>query len=546
MRQVVLVLMIGWSAVCGWAVAQRTESDDSVNSLVARLESPDFKVRIASIIALGERGEEARAALPALFDQLAHPEKSRDAEPALATETAAAIVAIGPESTGAVLDILFRGLADGSEFVRSRAAAGFEKLGDRASERLWKSLSDAKAPRGLKLEVIKILDERYPFNWTSSPHDFGDLKPVVESTIPALRAFVREKDPHTSRRAIRLLASVGSDEGLAELFVTALRLPGTLPRSEQNIGRALTPGMIPRLVQELNDPDPEIRAQLLEYAAWAAREYRSWRTYRSVKTAEARSTAMRAKVLAVLSIVPHLNDADARVRWRAARILGEFGVEPATVVPALLKMIRTDRGRTRLESTLFYEAWAPTRYFAWGQFSRPISQEGYEVRFAAILALGDLGTNAAGAVPDLVTILRAEKSGRALWFAATALGRIGPAAKDAVPTLIEVLHSQEIAEPDLRPSQPGDAGPIPIRLAAAVALGGIGPDARVAVPALAHALTDRDWRMRNEAATALGRIGPGAAAAIPMLVRLACDESDYGAGQQAAVALARIGPRLCL
>ena len=204
-------------------------------------------------------------------------------------------------------------------------------------------------------------------------------------------------------------------------------------------------------------------------------------------------------------------------------------------------MLQTDPGRTNLESTLFSEAWAPVQYFAWGWSGRPISREGYEVRFAAILALGDLGAKAVGAVPELVEILRTEKGGRARWFAATALGRIGPAAKDAVPILIEDLRSQEIAERDLFPSQPGDPGPIPIRLAAAVALGGIGPDARVAVPAPAHALLDRDWRVRDEAATALGRIGPDAAAAIPMLVRLACDESESQAGEQATLALAKIG-----
>ena len=120
MRQVVLILMIGWTAVSRSAPVQEPESGDSVKSLLGRLESPDFKERIASMIALGERGEEARPALPALFDQLAHPEKSRDADKTLGTETAAAIVAIDPESTGQVLDILFRGLADGSEFVRSR------------------------------------------------------------------------------------------------------------------------------------------------------------------------------------------------------------------------------------------------------------------------------------------------------------------------------------------------------------------------------------------------------------------------------------------
>ena len=160
--------------------------------------------------------------------------------------------------------------------------------------------------------MIAILDERYPFNWSTSPYDFGNLMPVVQAAIPTLHAVVREKDPHSSRCAIRLLASVGSDGDLAECFLAALRLPGTLPRSEQNIGRALTPGMIPRLVQELNDPDPEIRAQLLEYAAWAAREYPSRRTDRSANKAEARSTTVGSNMLAVPFILPHLNDADAR------------------------------------------------------------------------------------------------------------------------------------------------------------------------------------------------------------------------------------------
>ena len=146
----------------------------------------------------------------------------------------------------------------------------------------------------------------------------------------------------------------------------------------------------------------------------------------------------------------------------------------------------------------------------------------------AIQALGEIGPDAAPAVPallrmldqgfDFMRVLAADALckidpkqvdrvlpvfrqglGKAGAFdttstAADALGRVG---KPAVPTLLDVLKMGNTAA----------------RADAAEALGMVGPDAADAVPALTEALHDPSPAIRRAALEGLGGIGPAAAPA---------------------------------
>lgn len=153
-----------------------------------------------------------------------------------------------------------------------------------------------------------------------------------------------------------------------------------------------------------------------------------------------------------------------------------------------------------------------------------------EIRRAAARELGDLGTEAKEAVPELTKVLR-DKDAFVRRFAADALGKIGPEAKSAVPALASLTNDErnEVAEAAVDAlgkiggaavsaltstlKDPNKASSV--RRKAAVALAKVGPEARGAVPALSAVVSGKvkmakkakggnDDDIRIEAATALG------------------------------------------
>ncbi len=125
------------------------------------------------------------------------------------------------------------------------------------------------------------------------------------------------------------------------------------------------------------------------------------------------------------------------------------------------------------------------------QLVQDLSSSSSEKRMNAASTLGELGANAAPAVPALTSALR-DDDAYVRNFAASALGLVGPAAGPAVPELIRALHDADES----------------VVQAAQRALGGIGPGAKAAVPELVILL--RMWQSsaaENPAAYALIRIG---------------------------------------
>lgn len=106
----------------------------------------------------------------------------------------------------------------------------------------------------------------------------------------------------------------------------------------------------------------------------------------------------------------------------------------------------------------------------------------------AVQALSHFGDKA---VPILAQALK-DANADVRYAAALALSDIGPAAKDAVPALVEALKDP-VAK---------------VRERTAYALGGIGPAAKDALPALVQALKDSEAIMRRQAWTALTQIAP--------------------------------------
>jgi HEAT repeat protein len=156
-------------------------------------------------------------------------------------------------------------------------------------------------------------------------------------------------------------------------------------------------------------------------------------------------------------------------------------------------------------------------------------------REGACRELGNLGAEAAEAVPALIHALNMDSRNGVRYTAAEALGKIGPKADSAVPHLIRALcHDRDgvpreaaralgrIGNADaVKPlTEALSHGEMEARKNAAIALGDLGLKAAQAVSALILALDDDYKYVPSAAAESLGRIGPEARTAIPHLVRL--------------------------
>lgn len=146
-------------------------------------------------------------------------------------------------------------------------------------------------------------------------------------------------------------------------------------------------------------------------------------------------------------------------------------------------------------------------------------------------AFGILGTNAAGAVPELIRIYEQNPAPASQAYAARALGHIGPPARPALPGLI-----RRFADPDAS-----------VRFYAVSAVMQIGGDPAVVVPALTSALKDPSVNVRWNALSGLSRFGSRARPAAPEILRMIDDPGMVGTSsmtQQVATTLWRIAPEL--
>ncbi|MDJ0771981.1 MAG: HEAT repeat domain-containing protein [Mastigocoleus sp. MO_167.B18] len=162
---------------------------------------------------------------------------------------------------------------------------------------------------------------------------------------------------------------------------------------------------------------------------------------------------------AVGALIEALKNEDSNLRWRAASVLSDIGVEAAPAVEALTLALQDDDPQVRLYATI---------------------------------ALGNIGEAAKPAVPSLIAALQ-DKEQYVRIYAPSALRKIGVEAKVAVPALIGALKDNNVG----------------VRLNAAYALGAMGSDASSAIPNLIKLLDDEKSYVRHAAVKGLGGIAAG-------------------------------------
>lgn len=140
-----------------------------------------------------------------------------------------------------------------------------------------------------------------------------------------------------------------------------------------------------------------------------------------------------------------------------------------------------------------------------------------------------LGTNAVGAVPELIRIYEQNISPSSQRSAALALGHIGRGAQGALPAFIQrFTHTN------------GE-----VRFYAVSAVMHIGGEPGVVVPALTSALNDSNVNVRWNALVGLSKFGGRARPAVPEILKMLNDPGMVGTSsitQQVETALWRIAP----
>lgn len=151
-----------------------------------------------------------------------------------------------------------------------------------------------------------------------------------------------------------------------------------------------------------------------------------------------------------------------------------------------------------------------------------LTSEDLEAKKTAMRALGDIGPDAAAAVPQLAKLLHDEQTRRP---AARALGEIGPGAINAIEDLIEAFSYED-----------RNASLLPLSAAAAK----LGPEA---IPSLLEALEeDDDWGVRRHAVRALGNMRPCPEQAIRALSKAAVQDEEPIVRRDAVFFIGHIGP----
>jgi HEAT repeat protein len=160
--------------------------------------------------------------------------------------------------------------------------------------------------------------------------------------------------------------------------------------------------------------------------------------------------------------------------------------------------------------------------------TKALKQESSSVRVWLASILGDLGPEAAEAVPVLIGILNTVGDRHSVWRdAAEALGKIGPAAREAVPRLKDLMRE---ADPDLR-------------FTAAVALGRLDEAQRPMVLAFLEEQLAGEGQRPLGLIPAVGEFGAANGEAVPILRRVLSKLGSRSSDQfQAVVVLGELGP----
>jgi HEAT repeat protein len=394
---------------------------------------------------------------------------------------------------------------------RLRAEAVLKQVGPEAVPELIRALEARKSRfqrfwRSVRVNVLGLEpdDDRSRRVTSAAVERLARLGPAASNAAPSL-LLLGTYSSHISAasRALQaigpagaphLIAAVSSpDPNLSYFASYALSGEAFLPAADQ---------FLPALTAALHSPEFKTRIGAIRALAVLART----RPETAAALAALLPTATEKVAVEILvalrafgpagancadRIAPLLDSQSVALRYHAARALRAVRPPAREVVPVMIRFLREP-----------------------------------DVRWEAAQTLGEMGADAAEAIPALLNLLETaptHRPSRTPSFAALALRKMGPA---AVPGLVQLLdHASSDA-----------------RVNAAIALAGLGDAAAPAVPGLIRMLGAEDPEEQMAAADTLRALGPVARAAVPELTRLANLETT----QDVIVGHVRSAARLAL
>ena len=269
------------------------------------LNDKDTEVRKTAADALwmiGKLGVESESIVPILRVALL---KDKDAE--VRQKAAFALIGFGKSAVPALEEALF---TDKDAEVRQHAANALGKIGEPGVPSLFKAAKsqDAKTRR-LVLTVASYID-----------------KDIRRKIVPAVARFLKEEDTSFRRDAASFLGSMGDGAGEA--------LPALLEASKPDDSAGLAaryaltrPCKAPRAIAPalrhfLKDPEPRIR----------------------LKAAEVLCGMEEGDKECLACALELIKRRDSQIREGAARLLSKYGSAAKDAVPALIEIVRNDKG----------------------------------------------------------------------------------------------------------------------------------------------------------------------------------------------------------
>jgi HEAT repeat protein len=400
-------------------ISKQHGEEVSVAVLAEALQCDQEEASYAAAQKLGELGFASRTVVPALIAAL------HDENQYVRNYAAAALGNIGPEAKEAV-PALIVALGDESEHVRAQSSEALGKINVQAEH----------VVPALKL-VLQDDDRHVRFMTVEALGAFG---PEAGSAVQPLRdALLHDKDGNVRWSAALPLAAVDADGKIAiPALVEALQ--GQNPNVRRFAAMALgkfgskAKEAAPLLLAGLNDKDIGSRIA----AAGAL-----WKVNGNSKD----TVPVLIQVLEQSPSIAHLwaadeitsigSDAKAAVSalrksmekspWRdgPARALGSIGPDAAAAEPDLVALLESKNGATRAHAAA--ALWKISRHpralpALLDELRNPVDGS----RYAAIVAVGQIGPPAKSGVPDLLKAL----SARELYVrqaAAQSLARVDPA-----------------------------------------------------------------------------------------------------------------------
>jgi HEAT repeat protein len=489
-----LPTLAAFAVAWNFAVVARAQPQEqprgSVAELVEALKSKDPNAQLAAAILLGDLAKNEKPG--PILDPI------RDAGSALIPLTTspdervriAAIEAIGEVRPRLNLGVEWINLA-GSTFAKTIKdkspavrLATVRAIGAHSS----KALQDASD--------ATTVETRFPL-MTDMIDDASDTAPTLAVALSDSSSDVRAGALDAAVQMVTALANLsqffsGRDMRPAEAQLQRLseRLPG--------FTRALEP-LLAAAFASLATGGPEQRmaaAHVVEQGAELVRKHRGRSTddigmLQSALLAEGGQEAAKSVIAALQrglpALVGALGDSAPAVRLAALDAFEALGRSARQATPALIQAA-SDSDR--------FVRWAAVRTLgkvdegdqreALEALAARLHDVDYEVRRATLDCLALIGPKIGPIIPALETVLRETDVDLQL-AALKTLKDAGPQAKAAVPALIHALKDRDVR----------------VRREAPVILGGLGQDAKAAAPALQVAVQDADPEVRVAAAQAL-------------------------------------------